>query len=545
MFRLLIADDEPLITDGLHDRLLGLDVPDLEIYKAYSGSEAAQWVQKRRMDLVITDIKMPGMDGISLLRRVRELWPRCRVMLLTGHDEFELVYQAIQYPGTSYLLKSEGLDAVMDRARRMLREVAEQRAQSLALERLDAQLKPDLSALRREWLFGLLHDAPPPGGDETAELALPFEPQKPVHLLLGCAWDAAGRSAARDFLVADAALQAQLGPGFHALGTCSRAYMAWLVQEIEAQAPAMARARSALKSWLMDTLGDVQTRCLHGFGLSVALAMEMDVGWQDVSDACLRLRARIADTYRQDMPAVSVHSADAAGAPAPTQDERAVRRLLQSLSAAETMLEQGRQEEFEALLAQAEALLGGADCGGAVFLQVYCSFALPLLACYNRAQAQRPSADAGACLLPRLRTFQSAGQAFSALRDAAAALFELDSRRRKEHTDEAVRIIRTLVEEEPAGDLSLTELADRVYYNPQYLSRLYKQATGENLSDYIYGVRLRKACQMLEHSTHRIHEVAQAVGYASASYFTRFFKKATGMTPQEYRLARQMRQDRP
>jgi two-component system response regulator YesN len=83
--------------------------------------------------------------------------------------------------------------------------------------------------------------------------------------------------------------------------------------------------------------------------------------------------------------------------------------------------------------------------------------------------------------------------------------------------------------------VSLVKLAELVYLNPAYLSRVYKQITGTNISDYIYNTRLSKAKKILRESNSKVQEIALAVGFESVAYFIRSFKKSTGMTPQEYR----------
>ena len=84
-------------------------------------------------------------------------------------------------------------------------------------------------------------------------------------------------------------------------------------------------------------------------------------------------------------------------------------------------------------------------------------------------------------------------------------------------------------------ELTLTGLAEQVYLNPSYLSRIYKQLTGLNLFDYVNQVRIDKAKELLKESNKKIQEIAAAVGLDSAPTFTRFFKRMTNMTPQEYR----------
>src|SRR5450756_1174096 len=102
MFRVLVVDDEAMIADGLHDELMLNAELDLDVYKAYSGRSALELLAMHRFDIVVTDIRMPGMDGMALLEKIRASWPECRVIFLTGHREFDYAYKAIQYKGLQY-----------------------------------------------------------------------------------------------------------------------------------------------------------------------------------------------------------------------------------------------------------------------------------------------------------------------------------------------------------------------------------------------------------------------------------------------------------
>jgi len=81
----------------------------------------------------------------------------------------------------------------------------------------------------------------------------------------------------------------------------------------------------------------------------------------------------------------------------------------------------------------------------------------------------------------------------------------------------------------------LIKLADVAYMNPSYFSRYYKQHTGRNVSEYIQAARLAASKRMLSDSQWKVKDIAERLGFASASYFSIFFKKITGMSPQDYR----------
>jgi two-component system response regulator YesN len=102
-------------------------------------------------------------------------------------------------------------------------------------------------------------------------------------------------------------------------------------------------------------------------------------------------------------------------------------------------------------------------------------------------------------------------------------------------TNKSIDKILQYINDNISEDLSLVRLSELVYFNPSYLSRLFKQVVGDNLSDYICKAKIRKAKQLLESPDTKIHEVASAMGYYSTTNFARFFKKLTNMTPQEYR----------
>jgi len=84
-------------------------------------------------------------------------------------------------------------------------------------------------------------------------------------------------------------------------------------------------------------------------------------------------------------------------------------------------------------------------------------------------------------------------------------------------------------------DLSLNTLADFCHFHPVYLSHIYKEETGMNLSDYINQTRIEEAESLLVTSHKTVLEISRAMGFASDNYFCRWFRKQTGMSPQTYR----------
>jgi YesN/AraC family two-component response regulator len=98
-----------------------------------------------------------------------------------------------------------------------------------------------------------------------------------------------------------------------------------------------------------------------------------------------------------------------------------------------------------------------------------------------------------------------------------------------------VEKVLSFLESKPGTDLALTDAAAMVHLNSSYFCKLFKQQTGVNYRDYITESRIREAVRMLEHTSLRISEIADRLGYAELAYFSNMFKKMTGQAPSEFR----------
>lgn len=110
--RVIICDDQALIRDGL-EMLLKLESDIQVLGLAQDGVEAVQLVEQHRPDLVLMDLKMPGMNGIEATRQIRANFPAVRVLVLTTYDDDEWVFDAIRAGASGYLLKDTPREEVI------------------------------------------------------------------------------------------------------------------------------------------------------------------------------------------------------------------------------------------------------------------------------------------------------------------------------------------------------------------------------------------------------------------------------------------------
>jgi DNA-binding NtrC family response regulator len=109
-FRVLIVDDEEDFTDTLTKRL---KMRQIRVDGVYSGSQALDFLDEDPVDVVVLDVRMPGMDGVEVLREIKQRYPLIEVLMLTGHANVEVAIEGMRLGAFDYLLKPIEIDQLL------------------------------------------------------------------------------------------------------------------------------------------------------------------------------------------------------------------------------------------------------------------------------------------------------------------------------------------------------------------------------------------------------------------------------------------------
>lgn len=106
MYKLLIVDDEKMVREGLQDIIEYLKVPQIgPLLTARDGADALEVIAREEPPIVLTDLNMPGMGGLEMLRTLRERHQRHKIIVISGYDDFHLVKESFKLGVRDYLLK--------------------------------------------------------------------------------------------------------------------------------------------------------------------------------------------------------------------------------------------------------------------------------------------------------------------------------------------------------------------------------------------------------------------------------------------------------
>lgn len=136
--KILVVDDEEIVRNSLEEIL---KLEGYEVKTEVNGVGALQLVQGENFDLLLLDLKMPGMDGIEVIRAMNRLAPDTKIILLTGHGSLESAIEALRLGAHDYLLKPASSSEILSSVARALARRAEQQQRRMLLEQLDASLQ--------------------------------------------------------------------------------------------------------------------------------------------------------------------------------------------------------------------------------------------------------------------------------------------------------------------------------------------------------------------------------------------------------------------
>lgn len=523
---LMIVDDEYHVVDWLYE-LMEQEMPHMELFKAYSGVQAEKIIQKVRMDIVISDIRMPQMSGLRLMELILERWPSCRVIFLTGYSEFDYAYQALQRPGVRYLLKTEEDEVIVRSVRQAEQEILEEQRQWRNDETMVRRAGEMM--IQERVLYQLIRQGEGLKGEMCRTLG--FEEGTGVVLIRGWLSGNGTEEAAWAFKQA-ALMEKCLGFRFRLAQCALNEGFLWVIQPKNG-------AQADDGAVILGHLDEFQGTMWASEGVKARLYWREEP--VEIELLGSRIRSFLMEADRRTLPNGAVLSNRTVQVlPDRVEQKLSSMEIHLRLNRAQTLtqaLSMGERaqfaETFEEITRDLRTVQSRHDRACTL---LYCQIALMLMDYIgDKGMEQTLSFRIGLGDLRSPDGFSGWQAAFDYLQKVADAVMDLSDQDGQTHQENAARQLMAYIEHHLGEDLSLGRLSEVLHYNPSYISRMFKKQTGKKLGNYIVEARIRRAAELLRKTGDSVSLIANEVGFESGQYFATSFKKMLGTTPQAYR----------
>lgn len=494
MVRLFLVEDEILARNNIHNTIdwagNGIDFAG----EAPDGEIALPRILETRPDILLTDIKMPFMDGLELARHVKDHLPDTKIIILSGHDEFDYAQRAIAIGVNAYILKPLSSAEVLKAVLKVRDELLGERDTREAL--YNQRHEADISK-RRLFISGLL------GGyfrsweilDRAAEAGIGLRGGGYVTMTLHFP-------------------ESLSAPEVYTLPSALGDALYFKLDEHEALVIVQGRDPQALTS-LIETAPTLFTR--------------------GISARCGSVVARLTDIAKSYFVARS-----ATHHPDDTPDRKTLLDTMRAVPREQVLRflrETGPQPLAVREFWNTALTETGTDM--TVFMNrcyLYTELFLTLLEFAREIGTEAPRLREQSFMLEKIvMQNESADNFVDMATDLALPLVAL----RRESGGKVSTLVsraRKYIEEHFENEtLSLNSVATSVNVSPPYLSALFKEQCGENFSEFVTALRIQEAKRLLRAGDLRTSEIAYRVGYKNPNYFSMVFKKITGQAPGEYK----------
>lgn len=521
---LLIVDDEYYTVESLRMKIRENCPQFDQILCAYNLNHAMEYFSRYEIAVMICDIEMPGGSGLELLEQIRSKGLSTACIFLTAYAKFDYISRAMKLSSCDYLLKpaeDEPLLAAVEKAAALYEEQKQNMENTLyagywkeselymmeqfCQDLLEGTLPHHRDMIRAELEYRKLS---PGWADETFILLLIQCDPSPRELSDQNIFEFALKNIAREYFYAEGELPIIV----RMVQSC---YILPL--------PAGARTQPSVASRCRSALSDFVPHFPYAFNFFVA---------PDVCsvDEMPGVYENLQKTARENV-ALENHVFDLAQPKAPALSREMEQIPLSRWT--DLLLQNQLSRLLNEVLDYLEQMKASGTARRESLTRFYYSFLHLIFETTNKSPEEYEAFQKQLCV-------SAPEQPVNSIRDMqqwveqALDIYQRTIARQGDH-DESIHRICEHVKSHLYEDLNRDTLAAMVHLNADYLSHMFKKETGMSLTNYIIEERIRLAKQLLSRKDMSIRDIAISCGFQNISYFSRQFKKSTGITPREFR----------
>jgi len=366
LYKLLVVDDEPIITDGVSEIFKEMKNPEFDVYTAYSGSSALEYIRENRINILLTDICMPKVDGFAIQKELNNIQPDCKVIFLTGYNDFEYIQAAMRSDSADYILKTEDKQVIVKSVLKAVNRIEEENNNKYVIKKAQENLKKAIPIIQKEFMCELL-DGWKYSVEELdknfIELDINLKSSEPVLMLVGRVdyYPYGGLVPQRMKIIFNVQdiVQQLLGEEVRCISVLHEHYkMVWLIQPANELAKESLYHESAWNLYIQsiyEILESAQKKCIELFNVPVSFILsDTPIGWDDLTSMYRLLDFNLNCMFKFSKQILLIYNNDSKkdiGNNGDSDDTR-IRNSIKKISYLSTLLEYGQEDVYGNLKVQ-------------------------------------------------------------------------------------------------------------------------------------------------------------------------------------------------
>lgn len=521
-YKVFLVEDEIVTREGIRDNV-DWAADGFELCgEAPDGEMALPLLRATQPDVLITDIKMPFMDGLQLTRIVRERMPGIKVIILSGHDEFEYAQAAIQLGVAEYLLKPVTVQDLRTVLHKLAALLDQERKEQETLQHLQDQVEENRAILRERLLLNLVV-----GAISSAE-ALEKSERLGLDLIARC------------YLVV--ILKVFLGDRSEAFDYDEYQQVQQIVSRLVDNNPDVFLIKKDWEELVLVLKGSTPEYLEEERDMLLEqIQRELKPSRYLLATGVGTPKPRLTDLYQSFVEALAGLQNVAYMGETRSDENSAIDRaelLKVNRSAVENYLRCGSKEDFDDFFAAYLQPLGENAfksylLKNYLFMDIVLAAARLVAEMGGEIEQVVPELNSIETILANTGTLDQLREQTQKILFGALAFRDGQTTR---HYTVVIQQARDFIEQHYADPgLSLNQVAAQVNLSSSHFSAVFSQEAGQTFKDHLTEVRLRRAKELLRTTSLRSTEIADAVGYNDPHYFSYVFRKRTGLSPTEFR----------
>ncbi len=522
MYRVFLVEDEIVVREGIRNSIQWENTPYVLAGEAPDGEMALSIIKDIKPDILVTDIKMPFMDGLALSRIVKKIQPWVKIIIISGHDEFQYAKEAISIGVEEYLLKPVSSSDMLSSLDKVARVIEEEKANLTSLENLRMQVQSSSDIVREKWLCDLVAGLVNTGDAIERARELKIDLLSPCYAVLAIELATAGETYS-ELITAKVMINSQFD---------SRA-------DIIAFSPSMDRVIVILKHGGRESPEETVYTIAQGIKYEIErntlCKISVGIGSPVERIGSIPRSYAEADRALKYLAKIGRHLIVGINE-IPSHEE--IDSLHLDGDPIADRLKYARRSDIDEILAQYLELLGDKPMQTSL-IGYYLYGDIVVAASKIIEELDGKVQDIIPSVTQHDRTAKIVGSrdAFEVeIRSLLERVIDFRESKVKSRYHAMIHKAKQYIDSRFADqDISLHSVASIVNVSPNHFSTIFSQETGENFIDYLTRVRIAHAKKLLLTTTMKSTDIAYESGFGDPHYFSFIFKKNSGVSPREFR----------